>query len=501
MSFSRFTAILRCGLFLFPLIVLSAPVQSASYNGIWTFDENSGTTANDTSGKNNHGSFNGSPSWGTGISGSGLSFSGGSDRVLVSDSPSLDFASGITLAAWIKPSQLATQYVIKKATSNTTDGYELGLSSSGVVFVRFNQPSSGNTYRLNSLSNYPTDSSTWMHVVATYDGAEIKLYINGALESTKAATLSIAKNNLSLAFGAQHDGLYPYAGMLDEIHVGPTALTALEVADLYASATATPTINILGLQQYGMQRSTDLLVQTSVSNVQASWGVRFNLISGAYTQEIQDYTAPFEHSFTALPQGDYRIEATLIDGVGVDVVSSNGKAVIDPYGIGEIYIAVGDSIIYGSNDDLSSDNISQDQRNTGGGFLPVLNDLLAQFRGYPNLFINEGVGGTNSADGITITSSALSNTPNAGYVIVGFGSNDRFGGRASGLGLSPGNGGYNNSYKDNMQQIVDMIFAAGKIPALGKIAIVYANCTSCSSFDDAQVEATNALIREYNQVV
>jgi hypothetical protein len=43
-------------------------------------------------------------------------------------------------------------------------------------------------------------------VAATYDGATIKLYVNGVLESSLPAALTIASNTLPLAIGAQVTG-------------------------------------------------------------------------------------------------------------------------------------------------------------------------------------------------------------------------------------------------------------------------------------------------------
>jgi len=212
---------------------LPTPAPTPNLSGLWLLDTASGTTAVDTSGNGNDGQINGNVNWTTGVNGSALSFNGGaSDKVVIADAPSLDITSAITLSAWIRPRVLNTQYIIKKAT-DTNDGYELSLSSKGVVFVRFNRVSSGNNYRLNSLSTYPTDGTTWIHVAATYDGADIRLYINGSLESTLAARgLSIGANNLDLLLGMRDDGAGAYVGDMDEIRVMDTALSAAEVMAL-----------------------------------------------------------------------------------------------------------------------------------------------------------------------------------------------------------------------------------------------------------------------------
>jgi hypothetical protein len=43
---------------------------------------------------------------------------------------------------------------------------------------------------------------------------------------------------------------------------------------------------------------------------------------------------------------------------------------------GAYYVAMGDSITRGSQDDIAYDDVSQDGRNTGGGYEPILNDLM-----------------------------------------------------------------------------------------------------------------------------
>ena len=81
---------------------------------------------------------------------------------------------------YIRPEIQTTQYVVEKADYNDIDGYELALSSStGTFFVRFNQASAVNTYKVFGVSPYPTDGVTWMHVAATFDaeGLATGLYL------------------------------------------------------------------------------------------------------------------------------------------------------------------------------------------------------------------------------------------------------------------------------------------------------------------------------------
>ena len=104
------------------------------------------------------------------------------------------------------------------------------------VFVRFNQATSGDTIRLNSTTLYPTDGNTWMHVAATYDGATIRLYVNGVEEANMASSTPIGTNALNLGIGAQPDGLTSLRGTLDDVLLYNSALSAPEIAALAAAA-------------------------------------------------------------------------------------------------------------------------------------------------------------------------------------------------------------------------------------------------------------------------
>ena len=133
----------------------------------------------------NNATLYGSPTWAAGIGGSyAIDFNGSNQYALVPDNASLDIEDQITILAWIRPEQYATQDLIKKATQGAVNGYELSLATtksddtSQRVFFRINQLASGDTYRINAATMYPIDG-TWMHVAATYDGSTMRLYING----------------------------------------------------------------------------------------------------------------------------------------------------------------------------------------------------------------------------------------------------------------------------------------------------------------------------------
>jgi lysophospholipase L1-like esterase len=130
--------------------------------------------------------------------------------------------------------------------------------------------------------------------------------------------------------------------------------------------------------------------------------------------------------------------------------------------LNDYYVAMGDSITLASfHDDISSDGI---------GYQPILATRLAEDKDYPHTVVNKGVSGEDSAAGLLRLPNLLQAYPLSRFFLIQYGTNDvLYGLVPSGLGLEPGDTGYPGSFKDNMQQIIDQIKAADKIPMLAKV--------------------------------
>jgi lysophospholipase L1-like esterase len=226
--------------------------------------------------------------------------------------------------------------------------------------------------------------------------------------------------------------------------------------------------------------------------IHAGWGVRFTVTEngGAVVGQFDDYSAPFETTFTGLNQGDHDVDVTIIDGSGAEAGGVNSSDQASQVGIGDYYVGIGDSITKGFLDDVASDDTSLDGRNTLGGYEPVLNNLLTASRGYPNAVFNEGVAGDTSIEGLSLVPSIIAEHPEANAFLVQYGTNDAGLPLPSGLTLSEGQAGYSGSFKDNMQQIITMITNAGKQAYLAK-----------APFANGGFSVRNSLIQEYNMVI
>jgi hypothetical protein len=102
--------------------------------------------------------------------------------------------------------------------------------------VRFNQDTWVNRYRVLSRESYPTNGVTWMHLAAVFDGRDIRIYLDGVLDTVVATPgLVIGANAEPLSIGSQPDGLRPYTGSVDEVRVFRRALTPAEVRYVMSS--------------------------------------------------------------------------------------------------------------------------------------------------------------------------------------------------------------------------------------------------------------------------
>lgn len=256
-----------------------------------------------------------------------------------------------------------------------------------------------------------------------------------------------------------------------------------------------PSVRLVQPQNESLQTSTNLQVLANVcldALTNNGWGVRLALDGGFlnFGPEIDIYSPPFQVIFSNLSRSEHVVDAYIIDSAGNPVSGAGTHDQVSQVGVGDYYVAMGDSITYGVGDDVPSDDISLDGRNTGGGYEPILNNLLTNAKGYPQTIVNEGIGGAKSNDGVNVIQSLLSLFSDSQFFLIEYGTNDAATPVPSGLGLHPGDSGYPGTFKDNMQRIITSVKNAGKLPYLAKVP-----------YSTAPYTARDSLYQTYNQVI
>jgi len=190
------------------------------------FAELSGDTVYDLSGNNNHGTIYGA-SWRRGHLVGALEFDGVDDYVEVSDSPSLDITDELTIETFIYyKGYTVYPTIVCKGTQN----YRLFFMDDGTIIFRLIIDGEGTGNNCRSVTIIPTNR--WVHIVGTYDGSVMKIYINGELDpGYYEITGSITPNNESMIIGNWNDltNPRPFYGLIAHTRIYNRALTEREI--------------------------------------------------------------------------------------------------------------------------------------------------------------------------------------------------------------------------------------------------------------------------------
>ncbi|MBL1221892.1 fibronectin type III domain-containing protein [Chryseobacterium sp. L7] len=140
--------------------------------------------------------------------------------------------NALSFEGWVKVNAFKTGFPYISSVM----GIEVGDSNSAIL--RFGDGNLANNklqfilsfgsaqVKLNAATGLNTN--TWYHIAATYDGASMKLYINGNLDASVAATGNFTANGI-LYLARNYDNSRTLNGFLDEFRVWKRALTATEI--------------------------------------------------------------------------------------------------------------------------------------------------------------------------------------------------------------------------------------------------------------------------------
>jgi hypothetical protein len=206
--------------------------------GNWQFDAGSGTTAADSSGHGYTATLRKTPAWIPGVTGDALGFDGVNQYASIAHATALD-AYPLTVSAWFNTSSTSgTQALVNKYTSGSYRGYQVFLNNGSLCawYVRDYADNVGASGCPLKTAGY--NDGQWHLLTYTVDASGGKLYVDGALKAGRPWTgrAGAVTNTDGLNFARYPGAAQPYlAASLDEVRLYNSALSASQVAALYAS--------------------------------------------------------------------------------------------------------------------------------------------------------------------------------------------------------------------------------------------------------------------------
>lgn len=179
------------------------------------------------------------------VNASSLTFNGTSNYVELMSDNAANIEDSLTIEAWIRPlawasTSWAGSILSKDGWSVTEQGYVLRCGGGGQLSFNFaGIDSLGNITSWKEVLSPPTALAsylnTWVHVAATYDGNDSKIYINGVLSASlhfKGSIVASPDYHLHMGcFADVNQGVNRlFEGKIDEVRLWHRALSQSEIA-------------------------------------------------------------------------------------------------------------------------------------------------------------------------------------------------------------------------------------------------------------------------------
>jgi hypothetical protein len=335
---------------------METPIQTPKAGPVaaYSFDEGEigteGGTVQDVSGNEHTATLEGGADRVKGKYGNAVHFLNEGDCASVPDSPELRLSEEFTLEAWVRPEGggvYEDPVVVRESEGNAVFG--LGIGSRDPEFAEgFIGEGKGSKA---AIGGEELRENAWVHLATTYDGADLRLYVDGELVATKAAPTGPAVGEGTLHIGCDGpDG--PFGGKIDEVRLYGRALNAAEVDSDMESPLQTPKatpVAAYSFDEKNEETAADITGDGHTATVEGAKWTEHGRYGGAMEFKASEGDAlkipaseelDFDEEFTleawVRPSGEDNHHAPLIDkqeGSGHGYLLYEGGSVSDrPYG-------------------------------------------------------------------------------------------------------------------------------------------------------------------------
>jgi uncharacterized repeat protein (TIGR02543 family) len=284
-------------------------------------------TAIDTQGRNN-GTLQGGATYVPGLVGQAFNFEGSTAQyVSVPSSSSLNIYGTHSVSFWVKLTTLppaGKKYQVVSKWTNAAEHKQININADGKVYYYLH----GTTAGSGVTTTAALQTGVWTHVAATYDGANMKIYINGALNAGVSANNDVWDSSGTLYLGNNPEIAASYSGanfngQLDELGWFNSALSATDIASIYNAGSAgwalMPTITAITPTSGPASGGTTVTI--TGSNLTGATAVRFG--SAAATNVTVNSDTRITATTPAMAAGT--VDVTVTTAGGTSATSSGDQ--------------------------------------------------------------------------------------------------------------------------------------------------------------------------------
>lgn len=226
----------------------TSPITAPADVKAWyKLDETSGTTFTDEGGGNAlTGAVLDANATGFGDGGTGIEFDGVTALYYGTNGFS---STSVTVSAWIETTSITNAGITQihdRAISGASaySGHYLRLDTAGKVrfFISDNTGHISGDYST-LISSASVNDGAYHHIVATYDGTTMKIYIDGVLDNSMTSSIVLTHIGGRVTIGSLYTAYVGFAydfftGIIDDVRHYERAITITEVGDMYSDRNA-----------------------------------------------------------------------------------------------------------------------------------------------------------------------------------------------------------------------------------------------------------------------
>jgi len=306
-------------------------VWDSNYAGIWHLSETETNTREDSTSNSNDGTPHGGVSDATGLSDGADDFDGTDDYINIPEDSTLKPTSAITIEAVVYiPNTLSSSAVIVK-----NDPGNLGYAIEGSS-TKFWAYIGGSWYDAGGVT---LSLNEWHYVVGTYDGSNMRFYVDGAEDDSVAVTgnieygtgtdMAIGRDNYNPGSSTRY-----FEGIIDEVRISSIARSSAWLKASYESerdnlltfgseesGNLPPTISYVGVTQYSPANSTQYPVtptfEANITDPEGDYLYVYLYYNGTQINATGTNTTPYKYSVTTptLGAGMWNITWEAYDGI------------------------------------------------------------------------------------------------------------------------------------------------------------------------------------------